>query len=73
MKHICLTLFVLIVSATAYASPPYRLPDMPHDPRLDSACLNKTTATTASKCPRQIFSPGKNQATDGYSPVYHKR
>jgi len=73
MKHIYLSILVLIASVAAYAAPPYHLPDMPHDPRLDSTCLNKTTATTASKCPRQIFSPGKNQAIDGYSPVYHKQ
>jgi len=73
MKHIYLALLALVASAAAVAAPPYRLPDMPHDPRVDSACLNKTTATTTGKCPRQVFSPGKNQAIDGYSPVYHKQ
>ncbi|WP_413734566.1 hypothetical protein ACL2XP_18795 [Sodalis sp. RH21] len=72
MKHIYLTTLMLLLSAAANAAPVYRLPDMPHDPRIDSACLSKNTATTAGKCPRQVFSPGKNQAVEGYSPVYHK-
>lgn len=78
MKHIFFVhLFfapavVFALSATAFAQPTYRLQDMPRNPRADSACIGKTTATTAGGCPRQVLSPEKNQAIEGYSPVYHE-
>ncbi|WP_410015959.1 hypothetical protein [Sodalis sp. C49] len=72
MKRTILASLLVMLSAAAYALPAYRLPDMPRNPRADSACINKTTASTAGNCPRQVFSPEKNQAIEGYSPVYHK-
>lgn len=70
MKLSFLTTLLLIASA-ASASQVSRLPDMPRNPRTDSACISKTTADTAGNCPLQAFEPGKNQAMEGYSPVYH--
>ncbi|NDL62853.1 hypothetical protein [Acerihabitans arboris] len=72
MKHMIIASSLLILSAAAYALPGYRTGDMPRNPRADSACISKTTASTAGNCPRQVFSPEKNQAIEGYSPVYHK-
>lgn len=72
MKHSIFTALLFAIGATAHAQPSYRMADMPRDPRADSACISKTTASTAGNCPRQVFSPEKNQAIEGYSPVYHK-
>ncbi|QWA12672.1 hypothetical protein GTU79_08150 [Sodalis ligni] len=72
MKLRFIAALLAISSAAAYGAPAYRLPDMPRNPRTDSACISKTTADTAGSCPRQVFVPGKSQAMEGYSPVYHK-
>jgi len=72
MKRTYLATLLLISSAAAYAIPVYRLPDMPRNSRTDSACISKTTADTAASCPRQVLIPGKSQAMEGYSPIYHK-
>ncbi|WP_213992001.1 hypothetical protein [Sodalis sp. dw_96] len=72
MKLRLFATLLLISSAAAYAAPAYRLPDMPRDQRTDSACISKTTADTAGNCPRQVLVPGKSQAMEGYSPIYHK-
>lgn len=72
MKQTFIAGLFWLFCATAYAMPDSLAQDMPRNPRGDSACLSKNTAATAGNCPHQIFSPEKNQAIEGYSPIFHK-